>query len=454
MKNQSKRLFIALLFLIGILISLCLPEKYHIKFAIGPIKVDRIINPLSINIHALGINIDKKFPTVLGLDLSGGTHVTLEADMSHVDAKDRISALESSKSVIERRVNFLGVSEPVVQTAVSNDHYRIIVELPGITQTGQALAVIGQTAQLEFREFNDSAFASGSATPSSILAMTKATGLTGKDLKRAGVVYSNTNGKPEVSIEFTQDGGQKFASLTKKLIGKSLAIFIDHVLISNPTVQQEITGGTAVINGTFSPEEAKLLSVQLNAGALPVPISVVEQRVIEASLGQDSVVKSVRAGAIGLFLVAMFMILQYGRLGLISVFGLTTYGLATFALFRIIPVTLTLPGIAGFILSMGMAVDSNILIFERYKEEKRMGKPWRIAMEHAFGKAWDSIRDANITTIITCAILFNPFNSELLPSSGLVRGFALTLFVGVVVGLFTGIIVTRTFIRVLYREKI
>jgi len=453
MKYQSKRLFIALLILIGVLISISLPENYPIKFALGPIKVDRVVSPLALNIDLFGLKIQRKFTTQLGLDLSGGTHVKLEADMSGIEASDRVNALESAKSVMEKRVNFLGVSEPVVQTAIEKDHYRIIVELPGITQVDQAVAVIGQTAQLEFREFTDEAFATGSATPSSMLALTKPTGLTGKDLKRAQIMYSTTNGNPEVAIEFTEEGGKKFAELTKRLVGNYLPIFLDGAIVSSPTVSQEITGGSGVINGLFTQEEAKQLAIQLNAGALPVPISVVEKRVIEASLGSESIAKSVRAGAIGLLLVSLFMMFQYGWLGVISVLGLLIYGLVSFALYRLIPVTLTLPGVAGFILSMGMAVDSNILIFDRFKEEKRAGKPANIAMEQAFGKAWDSIRDANITTIITCFILFNPLSWQFLPTSGLVRGFALTLLLGVLVSLFTGIIVTRTFIRVLYRKK-
>ena len=191
-----------------------------------------------------------------------------------------------------------------------------------------------------------------------------------------------------------------------------------------------ITDGRAVITGRFSVEQAKNLSLQLAAGALPVPVSVVEKRTIGASLGAASVAKSIRAGLIGLTIVAIFMIAQYGRLGLLADLALIVYGLVTFALFRIIPVTLTLPGIAGFILSIGMAVDSNILIFERYKEERRRGKPSGIAMEQAFGRAWDSIRDANVTTILTAIILYNPGNWQFLPMSGMVRGFALTLFLG------------------------
>jgi preprotein translocase subunit SecD len=461
MKHQSKRLFVALLFFIGALISISLPENYPLKFSIGSFHIDRMINPVSIDLNIFGLKIHKQFTTQLGLDLSGGTHVTLEAQMDAIEESDRQNALESAKSVIERRVNFLGVSEPLVQTSIANKSYRIIVELPGITQTDRAMAVIGQTAQLEFREFTDERLATDSsyvqfaafASPSALLAGSKETGLTGKDLKRALLQYSTENGEPIVAVQFTQDGGKKFAELTKRLVGKPLPIFLDGFLISNPIVNQEITNGEGVIQGGFSTEQAKFLVNQLNAGALPVPIKVVEQRVVEASLGKDSVDKSVRAGVIGLLFVAGFMIALYGGLGIISVFGLLTYGLITFALYRAIPITLTLPGITGFILSMGMAVDSNILIFDRYKEEKRAGKPWRIAMEQAFGKAWDSIRDANITTLITCLILFNPLNWQFLPTSGLVRGFAITLFLGVLVSLFTGLFVTRTFIRVLYREK-
>lgn len=452
MRYQSRRLFLALLLLLVVVLALCIPDRLPIKFQLGSLKVDTTLTPLTIDLTRFNIPFRKTFSTQYGLDLSGGTHVTLEADMSKTDAADRLSALNSSQTVIERRVNFLGVSEPVVQTSVSQDHYRINVELPGITNVDQAVAIIGQTAQLEFREFDDK-IATGTATPSSIFAMTRATGLTGKDLKRASVVFSTTDGQPQVGVEFTPEGATKFEDLTKRLIGKPLPIFLDELLVSNPVVNQEISGGSGVITGSFTTDEAKSLALQLNAGALPVSIRVVEQRVIEASLGQDSVVKSVRAGVIGLILVAFFMIAQYGKLGLISVFALLSYGLINFAVYRLIPVTLTLPGIAGFILSMGMAVDSNILIFERFKEEKLTGKPWKIAMEFAFGKAWDSIRDANVTTILTSLILFNPLSWQFLPSSGLVRGFALTLLVGVVVSLFTGLVLTRTFIRVLYREK-
>ncbi len=373
--------------------------------------------------------------------------------MKSIPAAQRDDALESSRQVIDRRVNFFGVSEPVVQTAKTSDAYRVIVELPGVTDVEAAVALIGQTASLEFREFRDVAAATGAANVFPTLANSTSVNITGKDLKSAKLDFGSDTGAPQVALEFSGDGAGKFASETARLVNKHLIIFLDDQPLTWPRVSTAITDGRAVITGGFSVEQAKNLSLQLAAGALPVPVSVVEKRTIGASLGAASVAKSIRAGLIGLTIVAIFMIAQYGRLGLLADLALIVYGLVTFALFRIIPVTLTLPGIAGFILSIGMAVDSNILIFERYKEERRRGKPSGIAMEQAFGRAWDSIRDANVTTILTAIILYNPGNWQFLPMSGMVRGFALTLFLGVLVGLFTGIIVTRTFVRVLYREK-
>lgn len=410
-------------------------------------------NPPEININALNVRIRKQFKTHLGLDLSGGTHIVLDADMAAVPPNERSDALESSKRIIDRRVNFFGVAEPVVQTAKSAGSYRVIVELPGVTDVDAAVALIGQTASLEFREFTDPEAATGAAFVLPSLFNTTSVDITGKDLKSAKLDFGVDTGAPQVALEFTRDGTAKFASATARLVNKHLAIFLDDQPLTWPRVNTAISDGRAVITGGFTVEQAKNLSLQLAAGALPVPVKVVEKRTIGASLGAQSVTKSVRAGFIGLTVVVVFMIAQYGRLGLLADGALFVYGIVTYALFRLIPVTLTLPGIAGFILSIGMAVDSNILIFERYKEEKRKGKPWKIAMEHAFGRAWDSIRDANITTLLTAVILYNPGNWSFLPTSGMVRGFALTLFIGVIVGLFTGIVVTRTFVRVLYKEK-
>lgn len=447
MLKDPRRVFALIMLLTVLVVFADIPDGYHLKFQFGPLKVDRIFSAVSV--------YGKHFTTKLGLDLSGGTELVLEANMKGIKAADRSSALDSAQQVIERRVNFFGVTEPIVQTAVSQNSYRILVDLPGITDENEAIALIGQTAQLEFREFtNPKASISATTTYADLMTMTKSVGITGKDLQRATVTFDTTTGAPQVGLQFTSDGGKKFADVTTRLVGKPLGIFLDGTPITMPVVKQAITDGTAVINGTFTQDEAKNLALQLNAGALPVPVTVVSKTTIGATLGNSSITKSIRAGSVGLTIVAIFMIAQYGVLGLLADAALIVYGLLTFAIFRGIPITLTLPGIAGFILSIGMAVDSNILIFERFKEEKRAGRPWKVAMELGFGKAWDSIRDANITTLITCIILYNPGNWDMLPSSGMVRGFAVTLFIGVLASLFTGIVVTRTFIRVLYKEKV
>lgn len=453
MFKNPRRVFFIIVLLTIVLAAVDLPENLRLQKTMFGKTIDVTLNPPELNINVANIRIRKRFKTQLGLDLSGGTHIVLNADMTDIPPNERSDALESSRQVIERRVNFFGVSEPVVQTAKTVDTYRIIVELPGVSDVDAAVALIGQTASLEFREFTDPAAATGAARVFPLIANTTSVDITGKDLKSAKLDFSPDTGAPQVALEFTAVGTAKFASATALLVNKHLAIFLDDQPLTWPRVNTAISDGRAVITGGFTVEQAKNLSLQLAAGALPVPVNVVQKRTIGATLGEASVSKSIRAGLIGLAVVILFMIAQYGRLGLLADGALLVYGIITYALFRLIPVTLTLPGIAGFILSIGMAVDSNILIFERYKEEKRRGKPWRIAIEQAFGRAWDSIRDANITTILTAIILYNPGNWSFLPSSGMVRGFALTLFIGVIVGLFTGIIVTRTFVRVFYKEK-
>lgn len=445
---KTSRTALVMIFIISLIaIIIDLPDL-PLKFSLGPIIVDRVISPPQIKLPFLGI--DKKITTHLGLDLLGGMQLVLETDMQNIPSNDRGKALESAKEIIERRVNFFGVSEPVVQSALVGDSYRVIVELPGLTNKEEAVNLIGQTAQLEFREIDEAA--TNSATLSALLA-TKSTGITGKDLKKAEVVFNTQTGNPEVSFELTQDGAKKFADVTTRLVGKPLAIFLDNFPISDPVVKTPITEGNGVISGNFTSKDAKQLALQLSAGALPTPIKIIEQRNIGATLGQSSVEKSIKAGLIGLGFVAVFMIAYYGFLGVLADSALIIYGLLTYAIFRLIPVTLTLPGIAGFILSIGMAVDANILIFARLKEELRKGKPLTIAMELGFGRAWDSIRDANFTTLLTAFILYNPLNWSFIPASGMVRGFALTLAIGVLVSLFTGIFVTRNLMRVFYKPS-
>lgn len=398
---------------------------------------------LALTAAAIAVNLIPKYTLKTGLDLQGGTHLLLQADMDNIDPNDRATALESVKQVISRRVDLYGVSEPIIQTSQFQNTYRLIVELPGVKDVNQAISLIGQTAQLDFREDQ-------TATAGATTLVFQPTGLTGKDLKKAAVSFGqsgNTTGQPVVSLEFTQEGSQKFAEITQRNVNKPVAIFLDNQLITNPIVNEPILSGQAVISGNFTADSASQLAIQLNAGALPVPIKIIEQKNISATLGSDSVRKSVIAGSIGLGLVALFMILLYGINGFLADIALIIYGLITLAIYKLIPVTLTLPGIAGFILTIGMAVDSNILIFERLKEEVRAGRPFSVALELAFGRAWDSIKDANVATIITSLVLINPLNFNWLNTSGLVRGFAITLFIGVIISLFTGIIVTRTLMR-------
>ncbi|KKS80430.1 MAG: Preprotein translocase subunit SecD [Candidatus Beckwithbacteria bacterium GW2011_GWA2_43_10] len=405
---------------------------------------------LALTAVAIAVNLIPQYPLKTGLDLQGGTHLLLQADMGNIDPNDRTTALESVKQVITRRVDLYGVSEPMIQTSNFQDDYRLIVELSGVKDVSEAISLIGQTAQLDFREDLE-------ATPGAETFRFLPTGLTGKDLKKATVTFSqggNNTGQPEVSLEFTTEGAKKFGEITQRNVGRQLAIFLDNQPVTTPVVSEAILSGTAQISGNFTTKAATDLSIQLNAGALPVPIKIIEQKNISATLGSDSVRKSVIAGSIGLGLVALFMILLYGVNGFLADVALVIYGLITLAIYKLIPVTLTLPGIAGFILTIGMAVDSNILIFERLKEELRAGRPFSIALELAFGRAWDSIKDANVATIITSLVLINPLNFNFLNTSGLVRGFALTLLIGVIISLFTGIIVTRTLMRLFLVKKV
>jgi len=404
--------------------------------------------PYGVNINYRKISIHKKFNLKLGLDLAGGSQLTFEADMSKIAKGKEKEALDGVKDIIERRVNLFGVSEPVVQTSQSAGKNRIIVELPGISDTKKAVDLIGKTAQLTFAEVIDNP-TEPNATPS---AQINPTDLTGADLQSASVVFDNQTGKPSISLQFTKEGGDKFAKITERNIGKPLPIVLDNQIISSPVVQAKIEGGQAQITGTFTVEEAKQLVVQLNAGALPVPVNLVEERTVGATLGTDSVRDSIRAGAVGVVMVMLFMILAYGKLGLVADMGLFVFAVITLALYKLIPVTLTLPGIAGFMLSVGMAVDSNILIFERFKEE-RLKRAVPDALEISFGRAWDSIRDANIATLVTAFVLANPMDWKFLHTSGPVRGFAITLALGIFISLFTGIIVSRNLLRIFIRPK-
>lgn len=456
-KTIQRFVFIVVLTVIAGVVAL--PKQLPVAFSLFGREYQFTVGSPVIDFELFGTQYYKEFELKKGLDIQGGIQVVLEADMSEISPEDREDAITAAREIILRRVDMYGLAEPTVKTLVSDSSYRIIVELPGLDDPQQALQLIGQTAQLEFQlleypeiivgegENEDTQFASESAGISMV-----ETGLTGAQLKRATVQPDPNTGEPLVAIEFNEEGRELFADITTNHTGEQLAILIDGYPLMAPVIQTPIVTGQATITGSFSYEEAQNLKIQLSAGALPVPIRVLEQRNVAATLGQESVEKSMIAGVVGIVLVMLFMILYYGMKGVIASVALTIYAVLTVALYKIIGVTLTLPGIAGLLLSIGMAVDANILIFERMKEELRLGKPFKVALELGFGRAWDSIKDANLATIITALILINPLEFSFLNSGGMVRGFGITLLLGVLLSLFTGVVVTRTLMRLFLRE--
>ncbi len=368
-----------------------------------------------------------------GLDLQGGSHLVYTVDMSKVAADQRNNALASLQKVVENRVNAFGVSEPVVYTSKNGNEYRVTIELAGIKDTESAMNIIGKTAQLTFKEGN----ADGSSAVD--------TGLSGAELKNSSVAFDQNTGAPYIAIEFNAEGAKKFEEITGRNVGKPIAIYLDDTLVSAPNVSNQISGGSAQITGTFTFQEAKDLSIQLNAGRLPVPIALAEQRTVEATLGQASVKLSVVAGIIGIILVSLFMIVYYRLLGVFSTIGLGLYLLFSLALFKVFGITLTMGGIAGLILSVGMSMETDVLVFERIREEMRNGRNFDHAFILGFSRAWSSIRDSNIVSLIICGLL--------LYAGGSVRGFAIVLALGIVVGLLTTFLGTRALIELVSRHK-
>lgn len=439
--------------------------------------------PKSPGVHFIGINRD--FSTHLGLDLVGGVQALLEAD---VPATQTINPADMSVavSIVENRVNALGVSEAVVQPAGSR---RIVVELPGETDPAKALATIQQTGLLEFVDMSalseQQAFSlvhskvntdwvpggsqpsqnstlgaptptpessiNPSTTPTNTITSTVPivsgptfhTVMTGADITNVGV-QTTQGGGYVVAFELNSEGTQIFKDFTTAHVGQVLGIVLDKEVISTPAVNSAITGGKGVIEGKFTADEANNLAKLLRYGSLPIPLKVVSSETVGPTLGQDSLRKSLTAGLIGMSVVVLFMALYYRLPGIVADMALITYALFTYALFRLIPVTLTLPGIAGFVLSVGVAVDANVLIFERIKEELHGGRALRQAIDLGWNRAWPSIRDSNFSTLITCGILFW-FGSNF--GASIVKGFSLTLALGVLVSMFTAIVVTRTFLH-------
>jgi preprotein translocase subunit SecD len=394
--------------------------------------------------------VERDVDIKLGLDLRGGLQALLEADVP-ADTVVSTEELTNAKNILQNRANALGVSEITMQTAGDR---RIVAEFPGVTNPEEVVAALKQTALLEFVDMGTTPVAAGttiqtdfgieSPTPTTETGETiYHTVMTGAGLKTASVTRSQA-GAYQIAFSLKGDATDLFGEYTTTHTQQYLAIVLDKQVISAPIIESPITSGEGVISGKFTQEEAQTLAVQLRSGALPIPIKVVQSRTVGATLGEESIRKSVQAGIIGMIVVILFMAFNYRMPGIIADLALICYALFTLMLFKLIPVTLTLPGIAGFILSVGMAVDANVLIFERLKEELRAGRNLRQAIDLAWSRAWPSIRDSNTSTLITCVILYifgNTFGASI------VKGFSVTLALGVLVSLFTAIRVTRTFLH-------
>lgn len=388
----------------------------------------------------------RQFKVQQGLDLQGGTQLIYQADLSK--SQNKRKDLENLRNVFDSRINKLGVAEPSIQIAGKD---RVIIELPGVKNLSEAKSKIGATYELLFMTEDDKKgkilndYYSDQPYPGKWVP----TALTGSQLSKASVGVDNQslNSGALVSMTFNREGKTLFANITKKNLQKRIAIVLDNKIVSAPTVQTEIINGEAQITGLESMNEAQNLTKRLNEGMLPVPAKLIGQNTVGATLGNDSVKKSLIAGLIGLMFVALFMIIYYKIPGLLAVLILTLYALFNLALIKLIPITLTLTGIAGFILSIGMAVDANILIFERMKEELHAGRPLSKAIEEGFRRAMSSIVDSNTSSLITCFILY-------VTTTGFVRGFALTLGLGIILSLFTAITVSRTFLRLFVNTRL
>lgn len=427
-----------------------------------------VVPGTGINFTLGSLTVNRQFDVSQGLDLQGGLRVLMEADLPEGQTAES-SSMETARQIVEQRVNGLGVTEPLVQLQGTD---RIVVELPGIKDPQQAIETVKQTGLLEFVIIPAGELppaegaeiktycpevtkvdcgnpqklppAETAVTTDTVPGQTYVTLMTGAALQTAAVTANPNTGQIEISFQLVSQGTSIFAQHTATNVGNFLAIVLDKRIISAPSINDTIPNGQGQISGNFTRESANQLALQLRYGSLPVPLKVIQSLEVGPTLGQDSVRQSTIAGIIGLSAVALFMILYYRLPGVLAVVALSFYAVITFALFKLIPITLTLPGLAGFILSVGVAVDANILIFERMKEELRNGRRLRNAVDEGFRRAWPSIRDSNISTLITCGILYW-FGAAF--GASIVKGFALTLALGVFVSLFTAILVTRTLLH-------
>jgi preprotein translocase subunit SecD len=472
-KRRGARLraaFCVLSFLLQNILKKRILSRMNWKVRLSALLILALGGAVGYFVYTSEMDTESSFPLRYGLDLSGGSHIVYEADVNLLEQYEVGDAMESLRDVIERRVNLFGVSEPIVQTekgsvfGADSARERLIVELPGVTDVDAAVEMIGQTPLLEFKLQKENAEEIWSAQQEVYMTLISEEGgepseealalaaeepymptdLTGRYLSRAQLAFDQTTGQPLVSLTFTDEGAQLFADLTRENVGKVLAIYLDGAPISEPVIQSEILGGEAQITGSMNAQEAKTLVGRLNSGALPVPIHLISTQTIGPSLGEAVRDAGITAGMIGLLIVAVFLILWYRLPGVVAVVSLALYIILMLAIFKLIPVTLTAAGIAGFILSIGMAVDGNVIIFERIKEELRRAHgggdeeaDLRAAMKEGFARAWTSIRDGNTTSIITAIILF-------WFGTSMVEGFALVFGIGVVLSMFSAITITRT----------
>lgn len=380
---------------------------------------------------------------LLGLDLKGGVSLLYETDLSLIPVGDRVKASEGAREVIERRVNFFGFTEAQVALTKSGDSYRILVEIPGKITLDQAKALVGETPVLDFREEVATTTSATGTTEEPF----KLTQLNGRMLKRAQVIFNPTTYAPEVEIEFNDEGKKIFADLTQKNLNKRLAIYLDGAPITVPVVRDVITDGRAVISGNFNIDEAKKLATRLNAGALPVPVKMITSQQVGSVLGEFDFQKTLKAGAIGVLVMMIYLIIYYRLLGILSVLSLSVYAITILFVYKNLPITLTLSGLAGFIVSIGMAVDANVLIFERIKEELIFGKDLYLAADDATKRAWTAIRDSNLTTLLIMLILY-------MLGTSFVKGFSLTLSLGIIVSIITNFFLMRYILLALSQTKL
>lgn len=433
-----------------------------------------LIGWLAFTVYQNTTNPEAEKSFKLGLDLAGGSHLVYEADTSGVATEEIPEIMGVLRDVIERRIRekAYGANEPIVQVEKSSfvtdqPIERLIVELPGVTDVSEAVAEIGRTPLLEFKLYSAELAAQQESIKSlesltetasgsgAIISNTKIngetitnqepfedTGLTGRYLETASLEFAGSNSgqlanEPLVAVRFTSEGSKLFADITRAHVGEQLGIFLDGELLSAPVINEPITGGTAIISGSFTPEEARALAQNLSFGALPVPIELQSTQTVGASLGAEVLGRGIQAGMFGFGLVLLFMIGWYRLPGLVSGVALVSYIIIMLALFQLVPVTLTAAGLAGFVLSLGMAVDANVLVFERMKEEFRSGSPSREAAQAGFARAWTAIRDGNITSLLSAIILF-------WFGTSMVKGFALVFGIGIVVSMFSALVITRT----------